>query len=145
MQPSLEIIPCVTAFLFSDFIFLKFQQSKLSTLNISSPSNLTANFLTIALPTLLADILFLSLVESKLMLKERLTIPTMMMSSLPKLGNLTNSNWFWSISLGLCVTIIFCLVPFILRAILRECSGLSLFPYSILKYEEKNFNFQSHI
>ena len=66
--------------------------SKSSMLSISFPSNLTANFLMITLPMLLTNILFLSLVESNLMLKERFAIPGMIISLLLKLGNLTNGN-----------------------------------------------------
>ena len=100
---------------------------KLSTPNISFPSNLTANFLTITLPTLLTNTLLGSAGEDNLILKDRFVIPGMMMSSLPKFGNLTNSNWFWSISLGLCVTITFCLVPFMSLVILREWTGFNFF------------------
>ena len=96
VQPSLEMIPCLTAFLFSDFVFLKSRKHanmlKSSMLNISFPLNLAANFLSIALPMLLTNILFLSLVESNLMLKQRFAVPGMMMPSLPKLENLTSRN-----------------------------------------------------
>ena len=61
-------------------------------LKISFPSNFTANFLTIALPMLLTNVLFESTVEDNSKLKERFAIPRMMMSSLPKFGNLTSSN-----------------------------------------------------
>ena len=66
--------------------------SKSSMLHISFPSNFTANFLTIALPMLLTNVLFTSAVEDNAMLKERFIIPGMMTSSLPKFGNLTNNN-----------------------------------------------------
>ena len=45
-----------------------------------------------ALPMLLTNVLFASLVEDNSMLKERFTIPGMMTSSLRKFGNLTNNN-----------------------------------------------------
>ena len=61
-------------------------------LKISFPSNFTANFLTIALPMLLTNVLFASTVEDNSMLKERFTIPGTITSSLPKFGNLTSSN-----------------------------------------------------
>ena len=66
--------------------------SKSSMLKISLPSNFTANFLMIALPMLLTNVLFVSLVENNSMLKERFAVPGMMTSSLPKFGNLTNNN-----------------------------------------------------
>ena len=50
---------------------------------------------------LLINILLLSSVESNLMLKDSFAIPEITISLLPKFGNLTNSNWFWSISLSL--------------------------------------------
>ena len=63
----LWIMLCFTAFLFSDVVFHRSQwhanMSKLSTPNISFPSNLTANFLTIALPMLLTNDLLLSAVK----------------------------------------------------------------------------------
>ena len=46
----------------------------------------------IALPMLLTDALFGSAVADNSVLKERFTIPGMMMLSLPKFGNLTSSN-----------------------------------------------------
>ena len=61
-------------------------------LKISFPSNFTANFLAIALPMLLTNVLFASTIEDDSMLKERFAVPGMMMSSLLKLGNLTSSN-----------------------------------------------------
>ena len=66
--------------------------SKSSMLNISFPSNFTVNFLMIAPPMLLTNVLFASTVEDNSMLKERFAVPGMMMSSLPKFGNLTNNN-----------------------------------------------------
>ena len=61
------------------------------------------------------------------MLKDRFTVPGMMASSLPKFGSVTNSNWFWSISLGLGMITIFCLVPFMPLVILKEWPGLNFF------------------
>ena len=61
-------------------------------LNISFPSNLTANFFMIALPMLLTKVLFGSVVEVNPMLKLRFAVLGMMMSSLPKFGKLTSSN-----------------------------------------------------
>ena len=81
----------------------------------------------IILPTLLTNALLGSAIEDNSMLKDRFAAPGTMMSSLPKLGNLTNNNWFWSISLGLCVIITFCLIPFIPLVILREQPGFNLF------------------
>ena len=105
MQPSVEMIPCQIAFLFSDLVFHRSQwhasTSKLSTLIISFPSNLTANFLMIALPMLLTDVLFASMAEVNSTLKLRFAVPGMMTSSLPKFGNLTSSSLAWPISLGL--------------------------------------------
>ena len=66
--------------------------SKSSALKISFPSNFTANFLMIALPMLLTNVLFVSTVEVNSMLKERFAIPRMMTSSLPKFGNLTSRS-----------------------------------------------------
>ena len=66
--------------------------SKSSMLSLSFPSNLTANFLMIALPMLLTNVLFASTVEDNSMLKEKFAGPGMMTSSLPKFGNLTSSN-----------------------------------------------------
>ena len=66
--------------------------SKSSMLKISFPSNFTANFLMIALPMLLTNVLFASMVEDNSMLKERFAVPGTMTSSLPKFGNLTNNN-----------------------------------------------------
>ena len=66
--------------------------SKLSTLKILFPSNFTANFLMIALPMLLTNVLFVSMAEDNSMLKLRFAVPGMMTSSLPKFGNLTNNN-----------------------------------------------------
>ena len=74
-------------------------------------SNLTANLFTVALPTLLTNIL-LGSDDDNLMLNDRITIPGTMMSSLPKFRNLTRSNWSWSISLRLCILITFCLILF---------------------------------
>ena len=62
--------------------------------------NLTANFFTIALPTLLTNVLLGYAFNDSSMLKDRFAVSGMMTSSLSKLGNLTNSNWLWSISLG---------------------------------------------
>ena len=59
---------------------------------ISFPSDFTGNFLMIALPMLLTNVLFVSTVEDNSMLKERFGVPGMMTSSLPKFGNLTSSN-----------------------------------------------------
>ena len=67
---------------------------KTSMLNISFPSNLTANFLMIALPMLLTKVLFGSAVADNSMLKERFAIPGTMTSSMPKFGNLSNSADF---------------------------------------------------
>ena len=66
--------------------------SKSSMLKTSFPSSFTANFLMIALPMLLTNVLFVSTAEDNSMLKERFAVPGMMMSSLPKFGNLTNNN-----------------------------------------------------
>ena len=66
--------------------------SKSSTLIISFPSNFAANLLMIALPMLLTNVLFASTAEVNSMLKERLAVPGMMTSSLPKFGNLTSSS-----------------------------------------------------
>ena len=46
----------------------------------------------IALPMLLTKVLFGSAVADNSMLKERIAVPGMMTSSLPKFGNLTRSN-----------------------------------------------------
>ena len=70
-------------------------------------------------PMLLANVLLGSAIEDNSMLKDRFTVPGMMASSLPKFGHLTNSNWFWSISLRLCMTTTFCLVLFMPLGILR--------------------------
>ena len=66
--------------------------SKSSMLKILFPSNFTADFLMIALPMLLTNVLFASTVEDNSMLKERFVVTGTMMSSLPKFGNLTNNN-----------------------------------------------------
>ena len=66
--------------------------SKSSTLKISFPSIFTANFLMIALPMLLTNVLFVSMVEVNSMLKLRFAVHGTMTSSLPKFGNLTSSN-----------------------------------------------------
>ena len=66
--------------------------SKSSMLNVSFPSNLTANFLMIALPTLLTRVLFRSAVADNSMLNERFAVLGTMTSSLPKFGSLTNNN-----------------------------------------------------
>ena len=120
VHPSLKMIPCLIAFLFSDFVFhkslLHAKMSKSSMLKISFPSNLTASFLKIALPILLADVFFVSTFDSSLMSKLKFAVPGIMTSLLPKFGNLTNNNWFWSISLGLWVTITFWREPFTPRA-----------------------------
>ena len=62
VHPSLEMMPCLIAFFFSEAVFHKSQwhanMSKSSMLNISFLSNLTANFLMIALPMLLTNVLF---------------------------------------------------------------------------------------
>ena len=62
MHPLVEMMPCQIAFLFSDLVFHKSRQhvnmSNLSMLKISFPSNFIANFLMIALPMLLTDVLF---------------------------------------------------------------------------------------
>ena len=84
-------------------------------------SNLTTNFLTMALHMLLTNALLGLVTEDNSMLKNRFAVLGMMMSSLPKFGNLANSNWFWSISLGLCMMIAFCLVSFMPLVVLREC------------------------
>ena len=87
--------------------------------------SLTINFLMISLPVLLTNILLGSAIEYNLMLKDRFTVPGMMTSSLPKFGNLSNSNWSCSISLGLCMMITFCLVLFVPLVIVSEYSGFS--------------------
>ena len=84
-----------------------------------------------ALPVLLTSTLLGSAIEENSMLKDKFAIPGIMMPPLPKFRNLTNNNWFWSILLGLCMMIIFCLVPFIPLVILREQKGFNFFPYSI--------------
>ena len=126
-QPPLWIMPCLTAFHFSDFVFHISQwhanMSKLSMPNISFPSNLTASFLMITLPMLLTNIHLRSAIKDSLMLKDRFAIPEAMILPLLKFQNLTRSNWFWSNPLGLCVMITFCLVPFIPLVVLRECSA----------------------
>ena len=61
--------------------------SKSSMLQISFPSNFTANFLMIALPMLLTNVLFASMVEDNAMLKESFAIPGMMTSLLPEFEN----------------------------------------------------------
>ena len=61
---------------------------------------------------LLSNALLDSAVEDNLMLKGKFVIPGMITSSLPKFRKLSRSNWFWSIWLGLWVTITFCLVHF---------------------------------
>ena len=88
----------------------------------------------------LSKVLIGSAVEDNSMIKERFAIPGMITSSLPKFWNVTSSNWFWSISLGLWVTITFCLVPFIPWRVRGERSGFNLFLCSILKYERKLSN-----
>ena len=96
MHPSVEMMPCQIAFLFSHFVFHRSQQhasaSKSSTLIISCSSNLTANFLMIALPMLLTNVLFASMAEDNSMLKERFAVSGMMTPSWPKFGNLTSSS-----------------------------------------------------
>ena len=57
----------------------------------SFPSNLTANFLTIALPMLLTNALFTSTAEVNSMLKLSFAVPGMITSLLPKFENLTSS------------------------------------------------------
>ena len=88
MHPSVEMMPCQIAFLFSDLVFHRSRQhantSKSSTLIISFPSNVTANFLMIALPMLLTNVLFVSAVEVNSVLKLRFATPGIMTSSLPK-------------------------------------------------------------
>ena len=106
--------------------------SKFSMPNISFPSNLTTNFLTITLPTLLPNALLELAIKDNSMLKDRFIVPETITSSLPKFGDLTNSNWFWSISVGLCMMITFCLVLFMPLVILREWPGFNVFLYSIL-------------
>ena len=105
--------------------------SKSSTLIISFPSNVTANFLMTALPTLLTNVLFASTVEVNSMLKLRFTIPGMMTSSLLKFGNLTSSSFTWSNLTGVVSDNYFCLIPFIPLGVLREHSGFNRSPYSI--------------
>ena len=79
MQLLSEMMPCLTASLFSQAVFhrslLHANMSKSSMLNISFPSNLIASFFTIALPMLLTNILFGSAVEFNSMLKERFAVP----------------------------------------------------------------------
>ena len=52
----------------------------------SLPLNLITNVFTIALPTLLTNVLLGSAVEDNSMLKDRFTVLGTMMSSLPKFG-----------------------------------------------------------
>ena len=93
MHPSVVMMPCQIAFLFSDLVFHRsWNTSKSSMLIISFPSNFTANFLMIALPMLLTNVLFASTAEVNSMLKLRLAVLGMMTSSLPKFGNLTSSS-----------------------------------------------------
>ena len=96
MHPSVEMMPCQIAILFSDLVFHRSQQHastlKSSTLIISFPLNFTANFLTIVLPMLLTNVLFVSTAEVNSVLKLRFAIPGMITSSLPKFGNLTSSS-----------------------------------------------------
>ena len=61
-------------------------------LNISFPSNFTANYLMIALPMLLTSVLLGSAAEDNSMLKERFAVHGTMTSSLPKFGNLTRNK-----------------------------------------------------
>ena len=82
---------------------------------------------------LFTNVLFLSVVEDNSMLKDRFAITGIMMSSLLKVGNLTNSSWFWLISLGLCMMITFCLVAFMPLTVLREWPGYNFFSYSIFR------------
>ena len=123
-----------TAFHFSYAVFHRSwyhaNTSKSSTPNISFPSDLTTNFLMIALPMLLTNILIGSTIEDNSMLKDRFIVPGMVTSSLPKFRSLTRSNWFWSISLGLCMMITFFLVLFMPLVILREWPGFNYLPYS---------------
>ena len=100
MQPSVEMMPCRIAFLFSDFVFHKSwkhaNMSKSSMLNISFPSNFTASFFMVALPTLFTKVLFASTVEDNSMSKERFAVPGMMTSSLLKFITITDfgqSHW----------------------------------------------------
>ena len=50
----------------------------------------------------------------------------------------------WPVSLGLWVTITFCLVPFIPLGVLREHSGFNRFPYSILNYENNLLDMKNY-
>ena len=59
---------------------------------ISFPSNFIADFLMIALPMLLTNVLFASTAEVNSMLKLRFAVPRMMMASLPKFRNLIGSS-----------------------------------------------------
>ena len=63
-------------------------------------------------------------------MKNRFAIPGMMTSSLVQKPNQQLLNWLWLISLGLCVTITFCLVPFMPLVIVREWPGFIFFFYS---------------
>ena len=94
VQPLLLIMLCLIAFFFPDTVFHRSLQhankSKSSILIISFPLILTANFLTIALPTLLTNILLGSAIE--LDVECRFAVPGMIMSSSQKFRNLTNSN-----------------------------------------------------
>ena len=124
VKPLLSIMPHLTAF------HMACKHVKI--VHTQYPLKLTANFFMIALPMLLTNVLLRSAVEDNSMLKDRFAVPGMMTSPLPKFGNLTNSNWFWSISLGLCMMITFCLVPLMPLVILREWPGSTFFLYSIL-------------
>ena len=93
MCPSVEMMPCQIAFLFSNLVFHRSRSMQAHRNHLHSfPSNFTATFLMIALPLLLTNVLFTSKAEVNSMLKLIFAIPRMMMSSLPKFGNLTSSS-----------------------------------------------------
>ena len=76
VKPSVEMMPCLIVFFFSEAVFHRslwhVNMSLLSMLIISFPSNLTACFFMIALPTLLTKVLFRSAVEDNSMLKRKI-------------------------------------------------------------------------
>ena len=71
---------------------------KLFTPNISFPSNLTANFLTTALPKLLTNAFLGSATEDNSMLQDRFAVPGMM-TSLVNLAGVVCDNYLLSCSL----------------------------------------------
>ena len=82
----------------------------------------------------LCPAILVSAIEDNSMSKDKFAVPGTMTQSLPKFGNLTNSNWFWSISLGLCVMTTFCLVPVMPLVILRKWPGFNFFHILFLGY-----------